>query len=357
MKSTKLSVHACCRAFLLILALICVFFPPLSGANAGDSREAVQWLAKGVDAYDKEDYGAAKTSLQMALQLQPNFSEAYLLKGMLEYHDGDQAKAEASWKRALELNPQLPDKMRNRLEKRAHEIESNLSAQDFSHFVLQFHGADQRDQAWQTVKYLDEAYNDLGSRFSSFPEKKFTVIIFTTDEFWEAWNAPGWLGGFFDSRDGRVRLRIDSPPGGDDEMRRRIRHEFTHAFVNRLYSKELPVWFQEGIAQFYAYAETDNSWKDRRLEQLSREMKNAPLMDMAKLERTIKTKDSHPGLVYLAYLESEGLILSVAKARGDSWIQSVMERVRNGSSFESAFNEVIGLSAAEMLDKYRHALS
>ena len=33
-------------------------------AAAGNSREAVQWLYKAVDAYDHEDFGGAKISLQ-----------------------------------------------------------------------------------------------------------------------------------------------------------------------------------------------------------------------------------------------------------------------------------------------------
>jgi len=65
----------------------------------------------------------------------------------------------------------------------------------------------------------------LGSRFGVFPAERTPVIIFTTEEFWEAWSAPGWLGGFFDNRDGRVRVRMDPPPGGDEEFRRRLRHE------------------------------------------------------------------------------------------------------------------------------------
>src|SRR5204863_9359801 len=156
-----------------------------------------------------------------------------------------------------------------------------MTSQDFSHFHLEFNGAEQRDQAWEAVKSLDGVYNELGSRFGVFPEKHFTVIIFTSDEFWEAWNAPMWLGGFFDSRDGQVRVRIEPPPGGDEEFRRRMRHEFTHAFINRLYSKELPVWFQEGVAQFYAYSSPSNGfWKDNRLEELRKSMKVAPWMDL-----------------------------------------------------------------------------
>jgi hypothetical protein len=335
------------RALLLLIFLSA----PLPAAGPGASHEAVQWLTQGVAAFDREDYGAAKTSLQMALQLEPNFAEAYLLRGLLEYHDGEVEKAEASLKRALELNPRLPDDMRKNLEKRAHAIESNLTQQDFSHFRLQFHGAEQRDNAWQAVKHLDEAYNDLSNRFGIQPTSLFTVIIFTTPEFWEAWNAPFWLGGFFDNRDGRIRVRMDPLAGGDDEFRRRLRHEFMHAYMRAMYPKDLPVWFQEGAAQYIAYASGNGFWKDSRLEELRRMMKHAPWMDYARMERTIKKKDTSAGEIYLAYLEAEAAVLHMTKSRGDAWLPALIEQLRGGKSFDEAFQAVSGMSAAEAFQR------
>lgn len=254
-------------------------------SSASHSAEAVQSLYKAIAAYDREDFGAAKISLDIALDREPNFAEGYVLKGLLQSHDGKLEEANASFKRALELNPRLPDKVRERLEEQAHHVEKSLTEQDFSHFHLQFHGAEQRDKAWQAVGYLDSAYSYLGSRFGTFPPEKITVIIFTTEEFWDAWNAPMWLGGFFDKRDGKVRVRIDDPPGGEEETKRRLRHEFTHAFIHQLYSKDLPLWFQEGVAQYYAYANpTDSFWKDSRLEELRKTTKGAPWLDMPKIQ-------------------------------------------------------------------------
>jgi tetratricopeptide (TPR) repeat protein len=323
--------------------------------SAANDLEARQWLYKAIDAYDREDYGAAKTDVAMALQSQPNFAEAYLLKGMLEHHDGQPDKADASWKRAMDLNPRLPDDMRKSLEKKAHAIESHLSTQEFEHFSIQFNGAEERDKAWLAVKHLDEAYNHLGSRFDIFPETHFSVIIFTSDEFWEAWNAPGWLGGFFDKQDGRIRVRMDTPPGGDEEYRRRLRHEFTHAFIHELYPKDLPGWFQEGAAQFYAYASNSGFWKDTRFEELRKELKNAPWITLDQVERAIRKKEGGPGHIYLAYLEAEALMLAIAKDRGESWIPSVVDKLRKGAAFDDAFQEVVGRTPADRLDQLKHS--
>jgi len=349
----KRSLQNYLLAFLLVVQSLSVVW-----ATTPKAQEAILWIYKGVAAYEREDFGAAKTYVNMALETEPNFAEAYLLKGLLEYHDGQVEKANASWQKALDLNPRLPDDMRKKLESRAHKVEAGLTSQESSHFTLQFSGADERDKAWVAVKHLDEAYSDLGSRFNTFPEGKFSVIIFSSQEFWEAWNAPLWLGGFFDSRDGKIRVRIDTPPGGDEEYRRRVRHEFTHAFIHKLYSKDLPVWFQEGIAQFYAYSSPSNGfWKDARMESLKKETKGAPWMELTKVERVIKKKDVAPGLIYLGYLESEALILYVAKERGDSWIPMVVELLRAGKNFAEAYKTVVGITPEESMDHLIHSWS
>lgn len=345
------------RVYQILFALVlCLPSRPAEGA-ATHTAEAVQYLYKAVHAYEDEDFGAAKINLQLVLEREPNFAEAYLLKGLLQHHDGKDEEANASFEQALKLNPRLPDKMREHLEKQAHDVEAHLTEQEFAHFRLQFHGGEQRNQAWDAVKYLDEVYNEMGSRFGIFPEGKIPVIIFTSEQFWEAWNAPFWLGGFFDKHDGKIRVRMEEPPGGDEEFHRRLRHEFSHAFLYRLYPKELPIWFHEGMAQFYAYASPTNGfWKDVRLEELRKLMKGAPWLDMKQIEQVISKKNVEPGYIYLAYLEAEALILYTAKERGDSWLPSFVERLRRGMSFEAAFQDVVGLIPADMLARLHHSL-
>ena len=341
------------RTALLFLSF-CALCGPVRAAS--QTNDAVQWLSKAVAAYDREDYGAAKTNVAIALEREPNFAEAYLLKGMLAYRDGNVDDANADFKRAMTLNPHLPADLRGQLEKQAREIEAGLTQQDFAHFTLQFHGADERDKAWQAVKSLDDIYNEMGSLFGVFPSQKISVIIFNTEEFWDAWNAPSWLGGFFDKRDGKIRVRMDAPQGGDDEYLRRLRHEFTHAFLYQLYPNELPVWFNEGAAQFYAYKNpTDSFWKDKRLEELRKIMKGAPRLNLAKMQDVIAKKNVSPGLIYLAYLESEAFVLYVAKEHGDAWIPSFIAALRQGASFDAAFQQVVGIAPAAVLDQLHHS--
>ena len=187
---------------------------------------------------DHQDSGCAKIEVDAVLDREPHCAEALFIKGwIVQYYDGKPDEGQTLQERAIKLNPELSDFW----EKRGHSIESHLTSEEFSHFDLQFDGAERsRGKAWDAVKYLNDMYDELGSLFGIFPPKKIPVIVFTTAEFMDAWRAP-FIGGFFDKRDGKVRIRVDDVPGGDAEFRHRARHEFTHAFMYQIYPHDLPV--------------------------------------------------------------------------------------------------------------------
>ncbi len=336
----------------LLLAACCLLRASLShGASSACSGE-VQWLLqKAVVCFDQSDFGCAKIKVQAALEREPECAEALWIKSFLAEHDGKTEERDALREKALKLNPKLSDFW----EERGHGIEALLSQQEFSHFELRFYGAEDRDHAWQAVKHLNEAYDEMSSRFGMEPPKKIPVIVFTTYEFLDAWRSP-FIGGFFDKRDGKVRVRVDEIRGGEEEFRRVARHEFTHAFMHQFYAKDLPLWFMEGTAQFYAYLNpNDGFWKDKRLDEIRKTRKGQPFLTFGEIEEAIGKKRVAPLKIYLAYLESEALILQIAKDRGDSWIPHVFASLRQGASFADAFQEVIGITPERALEHLQHA--
>lgn len=341
-------------AILVILAFCPFRLQAETAPNV--NPEALQMFSEAVEGYEQGDYGRAKLLLPKVLELDPNLGEAYILKGLLLYRDGKYEEAGRAFEEATRQDPKVPDRIRERLEVHAHEIEETLTRQEFSRFELQFHGAVQRERAWEAVKHLNEAYNQIGSQFSFFLKRKIPVVIFSAPEFVEAWQAPFWLGGFFDKRDGKIRVRIDPPPGGDAELRLRLRHEFVHAFLYQMVSEEIPAWFHEGAAQFYAYAGTSGFWKEERLETLRKMLKGQPRLGMQDLQDFIDKKKAHPVYVALAYLEAEGLVLYVAKQRGESWIPKLVSEMRRGSAFQDAFARAVSADPARMLDQLHRYL-
>jgi hypothetical protein len=116
------------------------------------------------------------------------------------------------------------------------------------------------------------------------------------------------------------------------------------------------VWFQEGVAQFYAYAGSGGGfWKENRLEEIRRTMKGFPWLGMKEIESAIAKKDVAPLHIYVSYLESEALVLKIAKDRGESWIPSMLNRLRQGAPFETAYQEVVGVTPEISIEHLHHA--
>jgi len=304
-------------------------------------------IAKAARCFDYKDFGCAKVALECALDRQPGCAQALHLESFLLERDGKKEEAEAMRDRAEQLDPKLKDFW----EKRGHYIEDEMmTTQDFSHFTLKFNGGEDRNNAWKAVQHLNGAYDFLASRFNEEPPKKIEVIVFTGQEFVDAWRAP-FIGGFFDRRDGKVRVRIDDIAGGEDLFRIICRHEFTHAFMYQLYPKELPLWFVEGTAEFYGYFDTSNSfWKEDRLEKIRKTVRDYPVPTLAKMNDSIKKKKNALDM-YLAYQYGQALVMNVAKERGDSWIPTCLTKLRAGESFDQAFEETIGITADHAMDQ------
>ncbi len=344
-------------SIISFLALQGVLGVSPSWADA-DLQKSFQLFREANAALDRKEIGTAETLLDQALDLEPNFSEAYYLKGIIEYKTGQTTRGQEFIERAQQLNPMLSVEIRQALQKRAMAIENNLTTEDFEHFRLEFHGAERREEAWTAVQYLNEAYNDLGSALGQYPSGRIPVIILTSSQFQNVWRAPTWEAGFFSSLDGRIRIRLESPSGTEDDYRRRLRHELTHAYLHGIYGGTLPRWFNEGVAEFYAYSSSsDMQWKDVLLEKIERKLRHIQWLTIAQMyEVNRNNRAVSAGWVQLAYLEGQALVLYTAKERGDSFIPSIITRLPPASSseldsqaFDAAFEEVVGLTPDAML--------
>jgi hypothetical protein len=317
------------------------------------SPEAEWKVAKAADCLDRRDSGCAKIRLDSVLEREPNCAEALFVKAwVLEYYDQKGDAAQAMRERALKLNPELSEFW----ERRGRYIESQLSSQEFSHFDLQFYGAEDREKAWRAVKYLNEMYNELGSVFGVFPTKRIPVIIFTTMAYIDAWRMP-FTGGFFDKRDSKVRIRFDEMPGGEAEFRRRARHELSHAYIYHIYPQDLPPWAAEGIAEFYSRRNPAGGyWKEERLEEIRKILKGYEWLTLEDVGEALGKKQVSVMTVQRAYLESEALALYVAKDRGESWIPNVIHRLRQqGGTFDAAFEAVLSTTPSAMMERLHHS--
>ena len=114
-------------------------------------------------------------------------------------------------------------------------------------------------------KYAEEIYGELKVRMNHLVTRRVPLIFYnTTIDFQQTNTTPGLIpegvGGFFEFLKGRVVLPSN---GSLADFRHVIRHELVHVFMtNKVYrvlkdhriptNKLPPLWFVEGLAEFYS---------------------------------------------------------------------------------------------------------
>ena len=84
------------------------------------------------------------------------------------------------------------------------------------------------------------------------------MILYSSRQFQEVTDAPGWSGGLYD---GKIRIPIGGIERETPGLRRILYHEYAHAVV-RAITPRCPTWLNEGLAQYFEGREMDARQRD-----------------------------------------------------------------------------------------------
>lgn len=146
-------------------------------------------------------------------------------------------------------------------------------------------------------------------------------------------------------RDGVIRIRAETL-ARESELRRVLRHELTHAVIDRRTRGNCPQWLQEGIAQFLDG--TDVVATERKLR--SEGPRRTPLFRMEGpfLDRDADARE-------LAYSESASAVSFLVARIAKTGLLRLVRRLGEGRPFEDALLEV-GLSYVELQQAWESSL-
>ena len=108
-------------------------------------------------------------------------------------------------------------------------------------------------------------------------ERRLRVVLYRAEDFTRLTGLGHWAGGVFD---GTIRVPIGAE-GVDPRLDGVLRHELSHAFVERLGGGACPAWLKEGLAQILEERRFDR----RRAEVARAALRTAPRLALADLER------------------------------------------------------------------------
>lgn len=217
------------------------------------------YLQRAQLAYQQHRMTEAREAITKALKLDPKEISAYVLLGEVEYHSQRLKEARRAWQQAITMDPARAD-VTTRLEQLDQElpVESNFERLSQAYFDIRYSEDLARSESFDIRDDLLEARRTVGADFQSWPKHKLIVLLYQTEQFRSLRaGTPDWLAGQYDGK-----VRVPLPGQGLDRagVRRTLIHEYTHAVIHDLTKGQLPVWLNEGLAEYEAWKGQAPAW-------------------------------------------------------------------------------------------------
>ncbi len=260
----------------------------------------------------------ARAQLAQVLRRQQDFQGAINLYELVVAEEPDEAGARETlerWKREQELH----DRMR-------------LAVGD--HFTVSFEGREDADMAAKALESLNRAFWRISDVFGAFPPKSIPVVLYSGEQFRDITRSPSWAAGAYD---GTIRVPMRGALEKSDELDRVLAHEFAHALIRSLATRNIPTWLNEGLAS--VLESEDLGWAQERVAQAS---SVPPLTVLAAPFAKLSGSDAQ-----VAYAASALAARRLLDEAGGAAVANLLRDLGEGVDFEAAFLHRINRSFAD----------
>jgi len=318
-------------------------------AKEGDFRKAAEHLelAIGIDAdnpaplvqlgsyYLRLDMvPEAIGRLEEAIEIKPGELTAHEMLGEAYYRDNDLPSARAQWDYVLEMEPDRPA-LQERYDKafREESVEYNFS-QTLSgsrHFKLSYPKNLPYQVRARVLTLLEKAYFDIGRKLGAvYPPPPIQVIIYDAEQFSKATELDAHVGAVYD---GKIRSPVMNASGKflpDEELKRRLTHEYVHVVVRHLAGANVPWWLNEGLAQTFS---EELGERERKMLRLAYEQG---------IDYALSNIEDHqlnklpPEALRLAYVQSHATVVTLWARYGQRRLIQMMQCLASGMAPEQA---------------------
>ena len=296
-----------------------------AAALEAEPRDPSLHLGAGTAAFLLGQPTAAQYSLERALEIAPSLTNASILLADILYRASDIAGAIEVYESALKYAP--GDKtVLARLDalRREAAVHSDFLESHGAHFTVLFEGPADAELANRAIEILEAAYWRVSTALSIYPERTITVVLYTQEQFRDITRSPQWAAAAYD---GRIRIPVRGADADPRELERVLIHEFTHALVQSLAPRGVPVWLHEGLAVMF---EPDGgAWS---LEQLSKAPARLPLQRLTDGFGELSGAEAR-----LAYAQSAAMVRALFDSGGPLAVGAVLQDIARGDTFPAAF--------------------
>lgn len=105
------------------------------------------------------------------------------------------------------------------------------------------------DLSQAVVGTLQGIHDELTKMFGTLPAFATSIRLTDIENFRRATGAPGWTNALYYRGQIIIPLSVTEEPDVEN-LKRSIRHEYTHAVINSLSAGRAPGWLDEGLAEW-----------------------------------------------------------------------------------------------------------
>jgi len=219
--------------------------------------DPVLLLGAGAAASGQGNQAYAMAQLKRALEQKPELTPASRLLGQIAYAEGDVDLALRTYENALKYAPGDPGLSRELEEwRRETKVHSSFDERRYDQFRVLFEGREEKALAKQATDIFHLAFRRICTKLGEFPPDTIVAVLYTEQQFRDITRAPRWSGGAYD---GRIRVPVAGAEQHPELFERVLIHELTHAVVANIAPRGIPVWMNEGLAQYFEGADADKA--------------------------------------------------------------------------------------------------
>ena len=223
------------------------------------------------------------------------------------------------------------------------------------HFDIYYY-PEMKDLAEIGAAAAEESYTFLETKFNHNIDRRIPLIFYSNHSHFQQTNTtpyllPEGVGGFFEFMKGRVVIPAN---GSIYQFKRVIRHELTHVFTHSLHYRvlknhkrmshpSLPLWYVEGLAEYFSIG-----WNSESESIIRDAVLNGYLFPLEYIYQIHGT--------FLMYKEGQAILKYIADTYGEHKIVQLIENSWKEEKFSTVMKLTIGLDYKEFDKKWTYYL-
>ncbi|MCK5547980.1 MAG: hypothetical protein KAI64_03130, partial [Thermoplasmata archaeon] len=238
------------------------------------------------------------------------------------------------------------EKRVSRLEKEV-EVEQPLKTNVHGVFDIRFPAEKEAYDIELMRDILSEAYHEIGEALGHYPRHRIVVLLYGENDFERIREVPDWTGGLYD---GKIRLPYIKKMKKKKELRRLVKHEYTHAVVHDLSKGKCSTWLNEGLARYMEF--TGEKYKPRFLKKALSRKTLIPISEMEKSFLSIKSS----ARVALAYEESHSIVDFIVEEYGFWKLKRMLSHYGQGQDTQGVLRREFYVSLDQFEARWKRFL-